>query len=379
MNNQPKIEAYKSFYQQAKDYYNAGDISAARDAFLKAAELANDISVHATSYDVKMEYHKLAVKIVEFVKKECVHKKTVTEAVPETDSMESKPVFKPQEKSSDDTKITFADVAGLDDVKEQIRFKVLSPMQRPELAEKYKIKAGGKILLYGPPGTGKTFIARAIAGEVDAEFFAVNCQDLISKYMGDSSKQLDSLFTEAEKHDKAIIFFDEFDSVASKRGDGTSGVDAEMARFVATFLTKVDGFKPSANKMLLLIAATNRPWALDSAMLRGGRFDTQIYVGVPDQAAREFLVRKVLDGIDMEDDVDLSKLAYVLKGYGGGDVTAICERIKLEPYKREVSTGQPQKITRDDCNKVLTNSRNVITQEVIDKFTAYRNGTYSGE
>lgn len=131
--------------------------------------------------------------------------------------------------------------------------------------------------------------------------------------------------------------------------------------------------------MLLLIAATNRPWALDSAMLRGGRFDTQIYVGVPDQAAREFLVRKVLDGIDMEEDVDLSKLAYVLKGYGGGDVTAICERIKLEPYKREVSTGQPQKITRDDCNKVLTNSRNVITQEVIDKFTAYRNGTYSGE
>ena len=329
MNNQPKIEAYKSFYQQAKDYYNQGDISAARDTFWKEAELANDISVHATSYDVKMEYHKLAVKIVEFVKKECVHKKAVTEAAPETDSTESKPVFKPQEKSSADTKITFADVAGLDDVKEQIHFKVLSPMQRPELAEKYKIKAGGKILLYGPPGTGKTFIARAIAGEVDAEFFAVNCQDLISKYMGDSSKQLDSLFTEAEKHDKAIIFFDEFDSVASKRGDGTSGVNAEMARFVATFLTKVDGFKPSANKMLLLIAATNRPWALE--------------------------------------------------GYGGGDVTAICERIKLEPYKREVSSGIPQKITREDCNRILANSRNVITQEELDKFTAYRSGTYSGE
>ncbi len=82
MNNQPKIEAYKSFYQQAKDYYNAGDISAARDAFLKAAELANDISVHATSYDVKMEYHKLAVKIVEFVKKECVHKKRLRKPFP---------------------------------------------------------------------------------------------------------------------------------------------------------------------------------------------------------------------------------------------------------------------------------------------------------
>ncbi|MBQ0098917.1 MAG: ATP-binding protein, partial [Firmicutes bacterium] len=135
-------------------------------------------------------------------------------------------------------------------------------------------------------------------------------------------------------------------------------------------------FKPTANKMLLLIAATNRPWALDSAMLRGGRFDTQIYVGVPDQEAREFLVHKVLDGIEKEEDVDLSKLSWALEGYGGGDVTAICERIKLEPYKREVATGIPQKITRDDCNKILTNSRNVITDEEIEKFELYKEGKY---
>lgn len=379
MNNQPTIEAYKSFYQQAKDFYAAGDIPAAREAFLRAAELANQISVGAKSYDVKMEYHKLAAKILDFVKTGCSGKKPVTSAAGnETDlpKAEEKPSFTPVQQSGASDKITFADVAGLEDVKEQITFKVLSPMQKPELAEKYHIRAGGKILLYGPPGTGKTFIARAIAGEVDAEFFAVNCQDLISKYMGDSSKQLDSLFAEAEKYEKAIIFFDEFDSVASKRGDGTGGVDAEMARFVATFLTKVDGFKPTANKMLLLIAATNRPWALDSAMLRGGRFDTQIYVGVPDQAAREFLVNRALGGIAKEEDVDLSKLAWALEGYGGGDVTAICEKIKLEPYKREVLTGEAQRITREDCNKVLSSSRNVITPEELEKFKAYREGNY---
>lgn len=379
MNNQPTIEAYKSFYQQAKDFYAAGDIPAAREAFLRAAELANQISVGAKSYDVKMEYHKLAAKILDFVKTGCSGKKPVTSAAgTESDlpKAEEKPSFTPVQQSGASDKITFADVAGLGDVKEQITFKVLSPMQKPELAEKYHIRAGGKILLYGPPGTGKTFIARAIAGEVDAEFFAVNCQDLISKYMGDSSKQLDSLFAEAEKHEKAIIFFDEFDSVASKRGDGTCGVDAEMARFVATFLTKVDGFKPTANKMLLLIAATNRPWALDSAMLRGGRFDTQIYVGVPDQAAREFLVNRALGGIAKEGDVDLSKLAWALEGYGGGDVTAICEKIKLEPYKREVLTGEAQRITREDCNKVLSSSRNVITPEELEKFKAYREGNY---
>ena len=379
MNNQPLIEAYKSFYQQAKDFYAAGDIPAAREAFLRAAELANQISVGAKSYDVKMEYHKLAAKILDFVKTGCSGKKPVTSAAGnETDlpKAEEKPSFTPVQPSGASDKITFADVAGLGDVKEQITFKVLSPMRKPELAEKYHIRAGGKILLYGPPGTGKTFIARAIAGEVDAEFFAVNCQDLISKYMGDSSKQLDSLFAEAEKYEKAIIFFDEFDSVASKRGDGTGGVDAEMARFVATFLTKVDGFKPTANKMLLLIAATNRPWALDSAMLRGGRFDTQIYVGVPDQAAREFLVNRALGGIAKEEDVDLSKLAWALEGYGGGDVTAICEKIKLEPYKREVLTGEAQRITREDCNKVLSSSRNVITPEELEKFKAYREGNY---
>lgn len=379
MNNQPTIEAYKSFYQQAKDFYAAGDIPAAREAFLRAAELANQISVGAKSYDVKMEYHKLAAKILDFVKTGCSGKKPVTSAAETENDLpkaEEKPSFTPVQPSGASDKITFADVAGLEDVKEQITFKVLSPMQKPELAEKYHIRAGGKILLYGPPGTGKTFIARAIAGEVDAEFFAVNCQDLISKYMGDSSKQLDSLFAEAEKHEKAIIFFDEFDSVASKRGDGTGGVDAEMARFVATFLTKVDGFKPTANKMLLLIAATNRPWALDSAMLRGGRFDTQIYVGVPDQAAREFLVNRALGGIAKEEDVDLSKLAWALEGYGGGDVTAICEKIKLEPYKREVLTGEAQRITREDCNKVLSSSRNVITPEELEKFKAYREGNY---
>ena len=371
MNNQPKIEAFKSFYQQGKDLYNTGDISSAREAFIKAAELANDISVNATSYDVRMEYHKTAVKILDFVKKSCV--KTPPQAVTpnsQNGEQEEKPqAVKPETKSD----ITFADVAGLEDVKDQIRYKVLEPLKNPELAEMYRIEPGAKILLYGPPGTGKTFIARAIAGEVDAEFYAVNCQDLISKYMGDSSKKLDELFDEAQKNERAIIFFDEFDSVASKRGDGADGVDAEMARFVATFLTKVDGFKKSeTNKMLLLIAATNRPWALDSAMLRGGRFDTHIYVGVPDQTAREFLVNKVLKGLPIDEDVDLSKLAWALEGYGGGDITAICGKIKLAAYMRSLKVGSPQNITREDCNSVLLSSHNMITAEDIEKFEQFR-------
>ena len=368
MNNQPMVEAYKSFYAQGREKLTAGDYTGAREAFLKAAELANKISVGSASYDVRMEYHAAAAKLLDFVRNGC--KPARVSASPEK---EEEKTFEIQPTGG--AGITFADVAGLDDVKEQIRYKVIEPLKNPELAAVYKIEPGAKILLYGPPGTGKTFIARAIAGEVDAKFYAVNCQDLISKYMGDSSKKLDELFETAQKNERAIIFFDEFDSVASRRGDGADGVDAEMARFVATFLTKVDGFKKSdTNKMLLLIAATNRPWALDPAMLRGGRFDTHIYVGVPDRAAREFLVNKALKGLPIDSDVDLVRLASVLAGYGGGDITAICGKIKLNAYMRSLKTGTPQNISREDCNRVLSASHNMITAEELAKFDKFRKG-----
>lgn len=372
MNNAPKIEAFNSFYQQAKDLYAAGNVGEAREMFLKAASLANDISVNSTTYDVRMEYHKLALKILDFAKTKCVKRDPVNTSADSAKSDNDTPAFTAE---SSNGGITFDDVAGLDDVKDQIIFHVLEPMRNPELAEAYGIKPGGKILLYGPPGTGKTFIARAIAGEVSAAFYAINCQDLISKYMGDSSKQLDKLFDEAQKNERAIIFFDEFDSVASKRGDGTSGVDAEMARFVATFLTKVDGFKKSETcKMLLLIAATNRPWALDSAMVRGGRFDTQIYVGVPDQVAREFMVNKAMKNLPLDSDVDLSELAEELQGFGGGDIVAACDKIRLETYKRSVRLGEKQNVTRDDCEAIISNMHNHLSEEEMAKFVAYRSG-----
>ena len=152
MNNQPKIEAYQSFYRQAKEYFATGHITEARESFIKAAEIANDISVTSSSYDVRMEYHNLAVKILDFVKRECVTKRIVEQPAERIPEEPKETEFVPQKQSGD--RITFDDVAGLDEVKEQIRFKVISPMQKPEIAAKYNVKAGGKILLYGPPGTG---------------------------------------------------------------------------------------------------------------------------------------------------------------------------------------------------------------------------------
>lgn len=368
MNSAAKIEAFKSYYRQAKEAYEAEDFSNARELFIKAASLANEISLETTSYDIRMEYHSLAERIITFLKKDFRKEPIkVQQGEKETKSFE-------EIQTDDKDKITFADVAGLSEVKNEIIYNVIEPLKNPELAKAYDIKPGAKILLYGPPGTGKTFIARAIAGEVDAKFYSVNCQDLISKYMGESSKQIDALFEEAQKNKKAIIFFDEFDSLAAKRESDKGSVDGEMARFVATFLTKVDGFKKAKDcEMLLLIAATNRPWAIDPAMLRGGRFDIQIYVGLPDEESRTFLVSEELKNVGISD-ADIDFIAFSLKGFGGADVVSACRKIKQLAYRRAIKSKKFEKITMDDINKVVTNMHPSVSEEELSQFESFKKG-----
>ena len=152
-------------------------------------------------------------------------------------------------------------------------------------------------------------------------------------------------------------------------------VKLKKSRFVATFLTKVDGFtKSKTNKMLLLIAATNRPWALDNAMIRGGRFDTHIYVSVPDSNARRFMVEKAFRDVPMNSNFDYAKLTEMLDGFGGGDIVAICEKIRLKAYKKSIRTGVEEKVSMEDCYDVLAKHHNVITREEIERFENFQNG-----
>lgn len=369
--NAPKIEAFKSYYQQAKEAYATNDMESSRELFIKAASLANEISIQSSSYDVKMEFHALTDKILKFLKND--FDKNMLSNAPSEHQGEGKTFI--AEKITEQNKITFKDVAGLTDVKEEILYNVIEPLKNPELAKTYNIKPGAKILLYGPPGTGKTFIARAIAGEINAEFYSINCQDLISKYMGESSKQIDLLFEEAEKNKKAIIFFDEFDSLASKReSDNGSATDAEMSRFVATFLTKVDGFrKPKDCEMLLLIAATNRPWAIDAAMLRGGRFDTQIYVGLPDLDARIFLIQKEFKTVQLKD-FDSNYLADKLSGYNGADIVSTCRKIKQLAYRRAIKSGEFEAIDMNDVEEALHDLRPSLSDYDAKRFEDFKKG-----
>ena len=356
--------SYNIHYANGERALKDGNKAYACEEFLSAAMAKKELA-NLSNGSEKDEHQKTAEMLLKMVEKlnyeihapKVIHK-------PEDDAQLPMP-----EKST----ITFADVAGLDEVKRQVRLKVLAPLQKPETAKKYKIEPGVMILLYGPPGTGKTLVAHAIAGEVGAEFFYISCKDLISKYLGDSSQSLANYFKAARKYKKALLFFDDFELIAKQRSESSDGAESEIGRVVSTFLAETDGKKNNkGDNVLILLAATNIPWMLDTALLRGGRFSKHIYVGLPDREAREFLVNHALKDMPMTEDVDLNELAQSLDGYGGADITAICEEIRTMAYEREIATGESQKITKEDCEKGIASIHNMITPEMLARFEEFR-------
>ena len=187
--------------------------------------------------------------------------------------------------------VRFDDVAGLEDVKEQIRLKLIYPFTHPEEAKRFGVRSGGGILLYGPPGTGKTLIAKAVAGELDAAFFTVKPSEIMSKWVGEAEQNVAALFDAARGYERAVIFIDEVESLLPSRG-GNSTV---MNRVVPQFLAELDGMA-GKHPGLLLIGATNVPWMIDDAAMRPGRFDEKIYVPLPDLPARQRILELNLRG-----------------------------------------------------------------------------------
>ena len=163
--------------------------------------------------------------------------------------------------------VRFDDIAGLDDVKQQIQLKMIYPFQHPELAQKYGIDVGGGMLMFGPPGTGKTMFAKAIACELDATMFVISPAQLMSKWVGEAEQNVKKLFDAAKQEEKAVIFIDEVDALVPKRRSSQSTV---MQRVVPQILQELEGFDRKAGRALMFLGlgATNEPWALDSAMMR---------------------------------------------------------------------------------------------------------------
>lgn len=255
-------------------------------------------------------------------------------------------------------------VAGLEEVKQELREKVIDPFLHPELYERFKVRVGGGILMYGPPGNGKTFISRAIAGELDAAFFNVNSSQIKDKYVGETEKNLQRLFDEARQHPKAVIFLDEVDHLLSRRGNQKVGT-------VAQFLSLTDGLVKTTNCMLVL-AATNKPWMLDEAVIRPGRLGTHIYVGPPDAAAREAIISLNMKDAPVAEGVSFQDLAAKTEGYSGADMAELCDRAKRMALNRQLSTGKEESVSLDDFTSALQKVRPSLTQELLNQFDAWR-------
>ncbi len=257
-----------------------------------------------------------------------------------------------------------ADVAGLDEVKETLKEKVLLPFQKPEVFERFKAKSGAGVLTYGPPGNGKTFIAKAIAGELDAAFFPVNASQIKDKYVGESEKNMQRLFDEARKHERAVIFIDEAEHLLSRRGNRKIGV-------VTQFLMLADGLVENKN-CLLLLAATNKPWALDEAVVRPGRLGTHIYVGPPDAKAREAIVAYNMREVPVGSDAFFADIAARTEGYSGADLAETCDAAKMLAIKRQLNSGSAEQVTAADFAAALERVKPSVTEAHVKEYLKWQ-------
>lgn len=217
--------------------------------------------------------------------------------------------------------LTFADVGGLDAVKAEIRRKIILPFTRKALFDKFKKKAGGGILLYGPPGCGKTMLARATAGEVDAAFVSVSIPEILSKWLGESEKRLAALFATARSKTPSVLFFDEIEALASRRGPSDSH---HTSALVSTFLSEMDGMEHD-NEGVLVLAATNVPWAIDPAFRRQGRFDRVLFVPPPDAVAREAVLKLMLADRPGAEGVNLAPVVAATGGFSSADLAQVVD------------------------------------------------------
>jgi transitional endoplasmic reticulum ATPase len=239
--------------------------------------------------------------------------------------------------------LAFADVGGMEPVKEEIRMKIILPLQQPDLFKAYGKKIGGGILLYGPPGCGKTYLARATAGEVKASFLAVGINDVLEMWIGQSEKNLHSIFEQARSHRPCVLFFDEVDALGANRTDMLKSGGRQL---INQFLSELDGVAAS-NEGVLILAATNAPWHLDPAFRRPGRFDRIVFVPPPDAAARATILRLLLRGKPVGE-ISYEAVAKKTDGFSGADLKAVVDLAVEDKLREAMKTGSVQRLGEKD-------------------------------
>ncbi|MGH8876922.1 MAG: AAA family ATPase [Stackebrandtia sp.] len=247
------------------------------------------------------------------------------------------------------SKVTLADVAGMDAVKQRLEIAFLGPMRRPDMAAAFGKSTSGGLLLYGPPGCGKTYIARALAGQLSARFLAVEITDVLDAYRGDRERHIAEVFATARRHAPCVLFFDEMDALGQKRSHLRH--DSWLRTVVNTLLNEMDSVN-SRNDGVFVLGATNHPWDVDSALRRPGRFDRMVLVLPPDKPARTALLRMQLTGRPVGD-LSLDALADATVDYSGADLKHLVDSAAELALSDSMVRGEVRPISMDDFGKVL--------------------------
>ena len=246
-------------------------------------------------------------------------------------------------------RITYEDLGGLTKEIQKIREMIELPLRHPEIFERVGIEAPKGVLLYGPPGTGKTLLAKAVANETNSNFYSIAGPEIMGKYYGESEERLRGIFKQAQENAPSIIFIDEIDSIAPKREEVSGELEK---RIVSQLLTLMDGLESRGK--VVVIAATNRPDALDPALRRPGRFDREIEIGIPDEKSRLEILQIHTRGMPMEPDVKLDEMARVSHGFVGADLQALAKEAAILAVRRvipEISMDET-KVPAKTLNKI---------------------------
>jgi SpoVK/Ycf46/Vps4 family AAA+-type ATPase len=264
----------------------------------------------------------------------------------EADSWESVGEFEKEDSGLPDVQkpeVSFADVGGMEEIKEEIRMKIIYPIQNRALFKAYGKKLGGGVLLYGPPGCGKTLISKATAGEIKANFISIGIHQILDLYVGNSEKNLHQAFQLARENAPAILFFDEVDALAADRKDFR---ESAIRTLINQFLAEMDG-NIGSNEGILILGATNAPWHLDAAFRRPGRFDRIIFVPPPDEPAREAIVEILARDKPLKR-LDAKALAKRTKEFSGADLKSIFDIATERVLSRAMKEGRVVPLTTED-------------------------------
>ncbi|KAL6648350.1 hypothetical protein ACP70R_012574 [Stipagrostis hirtigluma subsp. patula] len=245
--------------------------------------------------------------------------------------------------------VSWNDIGGLDGVKRELQETVQYPVEHPEKFEKFGMSPSKGVLFYGPPGCGKTLLAKAIANECQANFISVKGPELLTMWFGESEANVREIFDKARQSAPCVLFFDELDSIATRRGGGAGDAGGAADRVLNQLLTEMDGM--NAKKTVFVIGATNRPDIIDPALLRPGRLDQLIYIPLPDEASRRQIFRACLRKSPVAKNVDLGALARFTAGFSGADITEICQRAC-------------KYATREDIEKDIERQRNAKSEDM---------------